>query len=92
MTSTLMTLMFLVAAADTPQAPMVPPRLISDPPQVTGVAARRDVPRKFQVELTIDLEGMPRDVVVRTGPGAPWDAAVKSAVEATRFAPASRGG
>lgn len=73
-------------------ASVIPPKLIEAPKGLEGVPARRDLGRTLVVMLTIDTEGRASDVTIERGLGEPWDSLVVRAIEAARFAPATRAG
>ena len=75
-----MTALFLIATLlggqeTPPEAPIVPPTLISPTPDIEGVG-RRGIPISIRVELTVLEDGFPADIVILKGAGEPWDSAV----------------
>ncbi|TNF25457.1 MAG: hypothetical protein EP329_23070 [Deltaproteobacteria bacterium] len=64
------------------------PELTTPPPSLPATLHRRGVTYEPTVEVTIDTDGVPRDVVVTSGPGARYEPAIIAAVEALRFTPA----
>jgi len=88
--ATLIALALLGAApGDTPQPQVTRPELTTPPPSLPTALHRRGVALEPTVQVTIDTEGVPSDVVVTRGPGARYEQAIIDAVLALRFTPAT---
>ncbi|MFT7620907.1 MAG: hypothetical protein ACI9WU_000067 [Myxococcota bacterium] len=76
------------------QAPpeLVPPTLVGAAPVVVVSNARRDVPHRVQVGLTVGDDGVPVDVTILQGSGPAVDQAVLSEIAKLRFRPATVAG
>lgn len=89
----LLTLLQVGAApsAPTPEAPVVPPSLISVD-KVDAVGARRGIVHTIVIELVVGVDGKTSEIKVIEGPGGAYNKAVVSAFKNATFKPATRGG